>query len=76
MLLYKLFVYLNAFENGLKISDVFVDEPIAVKDWYPENYGKKYYGNIDIKKAFSLSSNSVAVQIAEYFGVNNIIETT
>lgn len=72
--LFKLFVYLNGFENGLKISDVFVDEPIAVKDWYPENYGKKYYGNIDLKSAFSLSSNSVAVQIAEYFGVNNLID--
>ncbi len=72
--LFKLFVYLNGFEHGLKISDVFVDEPIAVKDWYPENYGKKYYGNIDLKSAFSLSSNSVAVQIAEYFGVNNLID--
>lgn len=72
--LFKLFVYLNGFENGMKITDVFVDEPIAVKDWYPENYGKKYYGNMSLQSAFSLSSNSIAVQIAEYFGLNNVID--
>lgn len=73
--LFKLFVYLTGFENGLKINDVFIDEPIKIANWYPENNNSQYYGKITVKDAFALSSNSVAVQIADYFGINNIIET-
>jgi membrane peptidoglycan carboxypeptidase len=73
--LFKLFVYLTGFENGLKISDSFIDEPIGVGGWYPENYGKKYRGQITVKEAFAISSNSVAVQIANYFGIEKVIET-
>lgn len=71
--LFKLFVYTNALERGLKTTDVFVDEPVSVKDWYPENYGNKYYGNVDIKTSFAKSLNSVAIQIADYFGLDNLI---
>ena len=35
--LFKTIVYLTAFEKGLTIYDKFIDEPIAVKNWYPEN---------------------------------------
>jgi penicillin-binding protein 1A len=72
--LFKLFVYLAGFENGLKVSDVFVDEPIKIADWYPENNNSKYYGKIAVKDAFAISSNSVAVQIADYFGIREIVK--
>jgi penicillin-binding protein 1A len=72
--LFKLFVYLAGFENGLKINDIFIDEPIKIFDWYPENNNSKYHGKITVKEAFSLSSNSVAVQIADYFGIKEIIK--
>lgn len=73
--LFKMIVYLNAFEKGMHITDTFIDEPIAVKNWYPENVGKKYYGEVSVEEAFNKSMNSVAVQIANYFGLNNVIET-
>lgn len=72
--LFKLFVYLAGFENGMKINDIFIDEPIKIGNWYPENYGRKYTGNISVKDAFAFSSNSVAVQIADYFGIENVIK--
>lgn len=72
--LFKLFIYLTGFENGLKINDVFIDEPIKIANWYPENNDSKYRGQISVKDAFALSSNSVAVQIADYFGINKIIK--
>ena len=73
--LFKLFIYLTGFENGLKVNDVFIDEPIKVANWYPENNNSKYYGKITVKDAFALSSNSVAIQIADYFNINNVIKT-
>lgn len=73
--LFKTIVYLTAFEKGLTIHDKFVDEPIAVKNWYPENFNKKYYGEVTVETAFNKSLNSVAVQIANHFGLNNVIET-
>lgn len=72
--LFKLFIYLTGFENGMKISDTFIDEPIKIGNWYPENYGRKYRGRITVKDAFAFSSNSVAVQIADYFGIENVIK--
>lgn len=72
--LFKLFIYLTGFENGLKINDVFIDEPIKIANWYPENNDSKYRGQISVKDAFAFSSNSVAVQIADYFGINKIIK--
>jgi penicillin-binding protein 1A len=72
--IFKLFVYLAGFENGLKISDSFIDEPIRVGNWQPENYGEKYSGQMTVKEAFITSSNSVAVQIADNFGIDRIVK--
>lgn len=71
--LFKLFVYLAGFENGLKINDTFLDERIKIGKWYPENYRNNYRGEISVKEAFIYSSNSVAVQIADYFGLKKVI---
>ena len=73
--LFKLFIYLTGFENGLKINDIFIDEPIKVANWYPENNDSKYRGKITVTEAFAYSSNSVAVQIADYFGIKKVLKT-
>ncbi|MDR0423388.1 MAG: PBP1A family penicillin-binding protein [Rickettsiales bacterium] len=69
---FKLFVYLAGLEKGLEIDNEFVDEPIAVGTWFPENYNEKYYGKISMLDAFAKSSNSVAVQISEIAKPNNV----
>jgi penicillin-binding protein 1A len=70
---FKLFVYLAALEKGLKMNDKFNDEPIAVGNWYPDNYGNKYYGTVTMKEAFAKSLNSVAIQVSENVGIQNIV---
>jgi len=72
---FKLFVFLTALENDYKLNDIFIDEPIALGDWYPENYNKKYYGMVTMKEAFAKSLNSVAVQISELVGTENVVKT-
>lgn len=70
---FKLFVYLVALEKGLQMDDKFNDEPIAVGNWYPDNYGNKYYGVVTMKEAFAKSLNSVAIQVSENVGMKNVI---
>ncbi|MFC1659227.1 transglycosylase domain-containing protein [Pseudomonadota bacterium] len=72
---FKLFVYLTALERGFSTKDKFNDEPIAVGNWYPDNYMDKYYGIVTMKEAFAKSLNSVAIQVSESVGIRNVIET-
>lgn len=73
--LFKLFVYLAAMRSGLTPDTVMVDRPISVGEWEPENYGNRYHGAVTLRTAFAQSLNSVAVQVAESVGVQNVIET-
>ncbi len=71
---FKTFVYLAAFEHGLTPESRFFDGPIAIGDWRPGNYQDKYLGEVDLRQAFARSLNSVAVQVSERVGRENVIE--
>ena len=62
--LFKAFVYLAALRKGYTPDSIFVDQPVNVGDWEPENYGDHYYGPVTLRTAFARSLNSVAVQLA------------
>ena len=53
---FKPFVYAAAIENGLAPNTIVLDAPfiaeqgIGLKDWKPENYGKKFYGLSTLRK--------------------------
>ena len=72
--LFKVFPYTVGFMNGLEINDIFIDEPIKIANWIPENNNSRYSGEISVKEAFERSSNSVAIQIADYFGFKQVVE--
>ncbi|GMO58765.1 MAG: hypothetical protein Ta2D_04550 [Rickettsiales bacterium] len=71
---FKTFVYAAGFEydESLSPDTYFVDEPVAVGSWFPENYNKKYYGTISLKESFAKSLNSVSVQVSEQVGVQKV----
>lgn len=70
---FKLFVFLSGIrEKGFTPYTMFIDEPVAVGNWFPDNYAGKYYGKVDMKTAFAKSLNSVAIQISEYSGIKNV----
>jgi penicillin-binding protein 1A len=71
--LFKLFVYLAAFDAGMTPDTVMVDQPLKIGDWEPENYGEKYRGEVTLRTAFADSINSVAVQLSEKIGRNRVI---
>ena len=73
--LFKLFVYLAAFQKGLSPQETAVDRPVQIGNWEPENYGGRFRGQVSVRTAFANSINSVAVQIADAIGIQPVIDT-
>src|SRR5215813_6729789 len=71
---FKAFVYLAGLEHGLTPEDRFVDSPLRIGKWQPDNFENKYYGDVTLREAFARSLNSVAVQVSERVGRGNVIE--
>jgi penicillin-binding protein 1A len=70
---FKPFVYLAAFRAGYRPDTPVNDVPIRLGDWQPRNYGDSYRGRMPLRDAVAFSSNSVAVQIQERIGRDNVI---
>ncbi len=71
---FKLFVYLTALQNGFTPDDKMEDKKVSLGAWSPENYKKKYYGQVTLKQAFAKSLNSVAVQLTAKLNKKEIIK--
>jgi len=70
---FKAFVYTAAMEKGLTPFTKYPDQPIKLGKWAPQNYGRKYRGNIPLYKALAYSSNAVAVKLIMDVGVGETI---
>ena len=73
--LFKVFVYLAAFQKGLNPQMTAVDRPVQIGNWEPENYGGRFRGQMTLRSAFAHSINSVAVQVADAVGIPAVIDT-
>ena len=73
--LFKLFVYLAAFQKGLTPQMTMIDRPVQIGNWEPENYGGGFRGQVTLRTAFAHSINSVAVQLADAVGIQSVIDT-
>jgi len=72
---FKPFVYLAALERGLTPDSVREDGPITVKGWNPENYSRKYLGQVTLAQALSKSLNTVAVRLGQEVGPKAVVRT-
>lgn len=70
---FKPFVYLTALENGFSPNDTIDDYPINLNGWKPENYDKKYYGQVSLKEALAKSLNLATINLSEKVGRSKII---
>ena len=72
-------MYAAALENGFAPNSIILDAPyiaqqgIGLKDWKPENYGKKFYGPSTLRKGIEYSRNLMTVRIAEKVGLEKIL---
>ena len=67
-------------ENGFSPNSIILDAPFVesqgegLKNWKPENYGKKFYGPSTLRKGIEYSRNLMTVRIANTLGLNKILE--
>ena len=57
--LFKLFVYLTAFEAGMTPDTIFQDRPLRFGTWTPKNYDGRFRGPLTLREAFARSINSM-----------------
>ena len=73
--LFKLFVYLAAYERGFTPATVLVDRPVQIGDWEPQNANNRFRGAVPLRTAFALSINTVAAQLGDELGIPTVIAT-
>jgi penicillin-binding protein 1A len=77
---FKPIVYAAALENGFAPNTIILDAPfvesqgVGLKNWKPENYGKKFYGPSTLRKGIEYSRNLMTVRIAKILGVDKILD--
>ena len=77
---FKPIVYAAALENGFSPNTIILDAPFVesqgegLKNWKPENYGKKFYGPTTLRKGIEYSRNLMTVRIAKILGLNKILD--
>lgn len=72
---FKPIVYLAALEHGMRPDDHFTDQRIRIGKWEPRNYENRYRGDVTAADALALSINTVAAQVLQRAGVDNVIAT-
>ena len=72
---FKPFVYLTALEQGLTRDTIRYDEPIAIKDWAPDNFDGTNLGPMTLQAALVRSINTVAVGLGQEVGLPAVIST-
>ncbi|MEM1353198.1 MAG: penicillin-binding transpeptidase domain-containing protein, partial [Pseudomonadota bacterium] len=70
---FKPFVYAAALNSGISPYDVRVDQPTTIGKWSPQNFSRAYMGPVSITEALSDSLNTVAAQLGNEVGEDQII---
>lgn len=69
---FKPFVYLTALQVGFTPNSIISDEPISIGKWKPENYTKRYYGNVSLTYALAHSLNAATVRLSREIYLKDI----
>ncbi|MDM8523627.1 PBP1A family penicillin-binding protein [Desulfococcaceae bacterium HSG8] len=75
---FKPIVYAAAIDRGYTPATEIIDNAFVRKEykktWKPQNYGKKFYGPILLRKAITKSRNLATIQILDDIGVDYTIK--
>ena len=82
---FKPFVYLTALDRGLnsyrvaRTTSLLSDEPKSIKIpggfWEPQNYDKKFRGDVTVREALAKSLNIPTIDLAMKIGVDSVART-
>eukprot|EP00850_Spirogloea_muscicola_P009857 SM000056S17975 [mRNA] locus=s56:465693:473728:+ [translate_table: standard] len=71
---FKPLVYLTAFSQGIEKDFLVVDEPYRVGNFTPENYDRKFRGEVTLEYALLKSLNVPTVKLCAEVGVDKVCE--
>jgi penicillin-binding protein 1A len=76
---FKPLIFAAAMQQGMRFSDVFVDEPLEIIDaygaaWRPQNYDLRFNGPITLAYALSRSNNIVSIKTFLQVGADAVIK--
>jgi penicillin-binding protein 1A len=76
---FKGYVYSTAVDRGVPITTVYSDSKVTYpagdgSDYSPLDDDHRFLGRITLRKAFELSRNVVAVELAHDIGIDNVID--
>lgn len=69
---FKPFVYTTALQLGFTPSSTIKDSPITIGKWKPENYTKRYYGEVSLTYALANSLNAATVNLSRELYLKDI----
>lgn len=69
---FKPFVYLTALQIGFTPTSIISDSPITIGKWKPENYTKRYYGDVSLTYALANSLNVATVRLSRELYLKDI----
>lgn len=79
---FKPFVYLTAFDQGMRPNNWISDEPLfrkeikyADSDWNPRNADGVYRTSIKVSEALAKSRNTSSIRVGNFAGIDNVINT-
>jgi len=75
---FKPILFAYAIQKGYKQNSLLLDSPVLYKgyfghDWSPENYSKKFKGEMTLKEALCVSQNIPAVRLIEQLGPQSVV---
>ena len=77
---FKPLVYAYAVEQGFAQNAMLLDAPVIFRgpdrdsDWRPENFSRKYLGEIPLRMALAISQNIPAVRLIEMLGPESVAQ--
>ncbi len=72
--LFKIFTYTTAIDRGYEPTRVYLDEPVNIGGWQPQNYDKSHHGYMTIARALITSNNIVAVKVISEIGADAVVQ--
>ncbi len=75
----KPLIYAAALEKGVTAASVWDDSPVSYSSgtnitWTPQNYGKEFYGALNLSQALAYSNNIIAVKLLDVVGIPYFVD--
>ncbi|MBR4903631.1 MAG: penicillin-binding protein 1A [Selenomonadaceae bacterium] len=70
---FKPFVFVAGLESGYTPDTVIEDSPITIDGWSPQNYSRRFSGNVTLRTVAIFSMNVPTVKIAQALGIDKAI---